>query len=58
METLWQQKHYMKNGCFWCLLDDVNGVVELKRRFVLPEYQGNSYGKRDTTFRREKKFIL
>lgn len=42
---------------FWCLLDDVNGVVELKRRFVLPEYQGNSYGKRDTTFKREKKLI-
>ncbi len=52
-------KHYMKNGCFWCLLDndniigtvairtldDVNGVVELKRMFVLPECQGNGYGR-------------
>ncbi len=51
--------HYMKNGCFWCLqdnddvigtiairmLDNVNGVVELKRMFVLPEYQGNGYGR-------------
>ena len=52
-------RHYMKNGRFWCLLDngnlvgtiairtldDANGVVELKRMFVLPEYQGNGYGR-------------
>ena len=52
-------RHYMKNGCFWCILDndnivgtiairtldDVNGVVELKRMFVLPEYQGNGCGR-------------
>ena len=51
--------HYMKNGCFWCLLDNdnvigtiairtldnVNVVVELKRMFVLPEYQVNGYGR-------------
>lgn len=53
------EQHYMKNGCFWCLLDedniigtvairildDVNKVVELKRMFVLPEYQSNGYGR-------------
>lgn len=52
-------RHYMKNGCFWCLIDNdniigtiavrildgANGVVELKRMFVLPEYQGNGYGR-------------
>lgn len=51
--------YYMKNGCFWCLLDNgniigtvairiidnVNGIVELKRMFVLPECQGNGYGR-------------
>ena len=50
---------YMSNGCFWCLFDNEvligtvavriidieNKVVELKRMFVLPEYQGNGYGK-------------
>lgn len=53
------ERHYMKNGCFWCLLDDdniigtlairilddANKVVELKRMFVLPEYQSNGYGR-------------
>ena len=43
----------MDKGCFWCLLDDdkivgtiairmiddANAIVELKRRFVLPECQ-------------------
>ncbi len=47
--------HYMNNGCFWCLIDDNNvigtiairkiddakRIVELKRMFVLPEFQGN-----------------
>ena len=53
------EQHYMQNGCFWCLFDndvligtvavriiDVdNKVVELKRMFVLPEYQGKGYGR-------------
>ena len=53
------EKHYMQNGCFWCLFDNdiligtvairiidiENKVVELKRMFVLPEYQGKGYGK-------------
>lgn len=53
------ERHYMKNGCFWCLLDDdiiigtvairiidnVNKIVELKRMFVSPEYQGKGYGR-------------
>jgi len=52
--------NYMHNGCFWCLFDDdiligtvalriidaENKVVELKRMFVLPEYQGRGYGRR------------
>lgn len=51
--------HYMTNGCFWCLIDDNNvigtiairkiddakRIVELKRMFVLPEFQGNGYGR-------------
>lgn len=53
------QQHYMSNGCFWCLFDSKvligtvavriidmeNKVIELKRMFVLPEYQGKGYGK-------------
>ncbi len=53
------EHNYMSNGCFWCLfIDDVligtvavriidieNKVVELKRMFVLPEYQGKGYGR-------------
>lgn len=53
------EQAYMKNGCFWCLvdnrkvmgtvairvLDKVDRIVELKRMFVLPEYQGNGYGR-------------
>ena len=53
------QQHYMDNGCFWCLfdedkiigtiairiIDDVNMIGELKRMFVLPEYQGKGYGR-------------
>lgn len=53
------EQHYMKNGCFWCLfekevligtvavriIDVENKVVELKRMYVLPEYQGQGYGK-------------
>lgn len=51
--------YYMQNGCFWCLFDNdiligtiairiidiEHKVVELKRMFVLPEYQGKGYGK-------------
>ena len=53
------ESHYMKNGCFWCLIDDndvigtiairkidnTNRIAELKRMFVLPEFQGNGYGR-------------
>ncbi len=53
------EHHYMQSGIFWCLfdeqaligtvalrkIDDENKVVELKRMFVLPEYQGNGYGR-------------
>ncbi len=53
------ESHYMNNGCFWCLIDDNNvigtiairkiddakRIVELKRMFVLPEFQGNGYGR-------------
>ena len=53
------EQYYMSNGCFWCLFDNEiligtvavhiididNKVVELKRMFVLPEYQGNGYGR-------------
>ena len=53
------ERHYMQEGCFWCLfdnevligtvavriIDSEKKVVELKRMFVLPEYQGQGYGK-------------
>ena len=53
------KQHYMKNGCFWCLFDNEvligtvavrvldidNKTIELKRMFVLPEYQGKGYGR-------------
>ncbi len=53
------EKFYMKNGCFWCLfINDIfigtiavriinpnDKVIELKRMFVLPEYQGNGFGR-------------
>lgn len=53
------ERHYMRNGCFWCLFDnDVligtvavrtididHKVIELKRMFVLPEYQGKGCGR-------------
>ena len=49
----------MQSGIFWCLfyeqtligtvalrtIDDENKIVELKRMFVLPEYQGKGIGK-------------
>lgn len=52
-------RHYMQNGCFWCLFDNEtligtvairmidtnNKTIELKRMFVLPEYQGKGYGR-------------
>ena len=53
------ESHYMTNGCFWCLIDnnnvigtiairkidDAKRIVELKRMFVLPEFQGNGCGR-------------
>lgn len=53
------EQHYMKKGCFWCLIDNKNiigtvairiidkdnQIVELKRMFVSPEYQGRGYGR-------------
>ncbi|MFR3948414.1 MAG: GNAT family N-acetyltransferase [Ruminococcus sp.] len=53
------ESHYMNNGCFWCpiddndvigtiairKIDDAKRIVELKRMFVLPEFQGNGYGR-------------
>ena len=53
------EQYYMKNGCFWCLFNDNtligtvalrtidfdNKVFELKRLFVLTEYQGKGYGR-------------
>jgi len=53
------EQYYMSNGYFWCLFDNEvlvgtvavrtidteNKVVELKRLFVTPEYQGQGYGK-------------
>lgn len=53
------KQYYMQNGCFWCLFDNEfligtvavrvidieNKVLELKRLFVLPQYQGNGCGR-------------
>ncbi len=53
------EHYYMQNGCFWCLfdketligtaavrtIDPDNKITELKRMFVLPEYQGKGYGR-------------
>ena len=53
------ERYYMQSGCFWCLfendvligtvavrlIDIDNKVVELKRMFVMPEYQGKGYGR-------------
>jgi GNAT superfamily N-acetyltransferase len=53
------EEAYMRHGeCFWCLfqgdalvgmaavrcIDSDNRIAELKRLYVLPEYQGNGYG--------------
>jgi len=52
------EETYMRRGMFWCLfddgrligtvavrsLDDCNEAVEMKRLYVLPEYQGKGYG--------------
>ena len=51
-------KVYMSNGCMWCLydgsllvgtvavrtIDEENKIAELKRLYVLKEYQGKNYG--------------
>lgn len=53
------EQNYMQGGCFWCLfdneiligtvavrtIDNDNKVMELKRMFVMPEYQGKGYGR-------------
>ncbi len=53
------EQHYMQDGCFWCLYDNQtligtvalriinleHKVAEVKRMFVLPEYQGKGYGR-------------
>lgn len=53
------EQYYMQNGCFWCLfdkeilmgtvairiIDNENKIIELKRMFVLPEYQGKGCGR-------------
>lgn len=62
------------NGCFWCLfhnhvlivtvavriLDFENKIYELKRMFVLPDYQGKGYGrqllKHAIDYSKEQKF--
>jgi putative acetyltransferase len=50
---------YMKNGCMWCLYDDeklvgtiairaldkANKVAEMKRLYVLKDYQGRGFGR-------------
>ena len=57
-DTVNIQEEYMKNGCFWCLYDNKkligtvavrtidfeNKTAEMKRLYVLKEYQGNGYG--------------
>jgi ribosomal protein S18 acetylase RimI-like enzyme len=68
------EEYYMSNGCFWCMLDgnkvigttairkidDANKIVELKRMFVLPEFQGKRYGRllleHAVKYAREKKY--
>jgi len=59
IDTADVEKNYMQNGCFWCLFDNhvligtvtvrtidyENKILELKRMFVLPDYQGNGYGR-------------
>lgn len=54
------EMNYMKNGCFWCMIDEneiigtvairvidtKNQIVELKRMYVLPKLQGKGYGRR------------
>ncbi|MCL2638257.1 MAG: GNAT family N-acetyltransferase [Oscillospiraceae bacterium] len=65
---------YMSNGCMWCLykdkqligtvairtIDNENKVAEMKRLYVLKEYQGKNYGdmlfKTALSYAREKKY--
>lgn len=57
-DTVNIENSYMQNGCMWCLYDDkqligtiairtideINKVAEIKRLYVLKEYQGKGYG--------------
>lgn len=57
-DTVNIQREYMVNGCMWCLfydnqlvgtvavrtIDSENKIAELKRLYVLKEYQGQGYG--------------
>jgi N-acetylglutamate synthase-like GNAT family acetyltransferase len=52
------QNIYMSNGCMWCMcidnqlvgtvalkiLDVENKIIEMKRLYILKEFQGNGYG--------------
>ena len=52
------QETYMRHGCFWCLfedgvlagmvavhtIDEEYNIAEMKRLYVLPQYQGKGYG--------------
>ena len=58
IDTAKIDKYYMQDGCFWCLYDNnilvgtvalhtidfENKIFELKRMFVLPEYQRKGCG--------------
>lgn len=57
-DTVNIKRDYMENGCMWCLyinsklvgtvairtIDNKNKIAELKRLYVLEEYQGQGYG--------------
>jgi len=57
-DTLNIQKEYLQKGCFWCLydgeiligtvavrtIDFKNKTAEMKRLYVLSDYQGKGYG--------------
>lgn len=59
IDIAYVERYYMSDGCFWCLfdhetlvgtvglrtLDTESGAAELKRMFVLPDYQGRGCGR-------------